>query len=306
MSPVVPVLAIDAPLESDECVLACVTFGETTRLEPANRLRLALPAFGPLKVETWQSATPVVHDSRDGVSFARNDEVLFGMVVADDPDVETAARRAYRSIVDIIRRERFPFLLRAWNHVRDINAGDGDAERYKRFCAGRSDALIGSGFEKRDFPAASAVGMREGSVAIYFLASNTPGANVENPRQMSAYEYPRQYGSRSPSFARATIARGVVFVSGTASVVGHETLHAADVRGQMDETLTNLAGILAVCGAGVDGVRQAKVYVRHQTDVDPIRARFEVAFPAASLLVVQSDLCRRELLLEAEVVASLD
>ena len=61
---------------------------------------------------------------------------------------------------------------------------------------------------------------------------------VENPRQVSAYRYPPTYGPRVADLlargagrtsAAATIA---LFISGTASIVGHETVHQGDVRAQ--------------------------------------------------------------------------
>src|SRR5204862_4731485 len=125
---------------------------------------------------------------------------------------------------------------------------EDDTEHYKRFSTGRHDALIAAGFAKSDFPAACAVGMRGGNLAIHFLASRERGRNVENPRQVSAYDYPRQYGVRSPSFARATVAAdGSVFISGTASVVGHETLRIGDVGAQCEETIANLSRVAQAC-----------------------------------------------------------
>src|SRR3546814_8116900 len=47
-----------------------------------------------------------------------------------------------------------------------------------------------------------------------------------------------------PSFSRATLigdgANARLLVSGTASVVGHESLHAGDLTAQLDETMANL------------------------------------------------------------------
>ena len=42
---------------------------------------------------------------------------------------------------------------------------------------------------------------------VYFLAGRTAPVFVENPRQVSAYHYRREYGTHSPSFSRAALLR---------------------------------------------------------------------------------------------------
>lgn len=274
-------------------ILARIEYGGSLSLRP----------LSANTAEVWRSLLPVERGTRNGIEFSQNGAVLFGSITAGEGDLEQATRTAYDAIVSVIRGEGFPFLLRVWNHVRDLNAGDGDTERYKRFSAGRHEALTAAGFTKADFPAACAVGMEGGNLAIHFVASRDRGHNIENPRQVSAYDYPRQYGVRSPSFARATIAAdGNVFISGTASVVGHQTLHIGDVLAQCDETITNLGRIAAECGRTIAEASVVKIYVRHADDAPRIIERFGSAIGDASLLVVQSDICRADLLIEAEAI----
>jgi enamine deaminase RidA (YjgF/YER057c/UK114 family) len=191
-------------------------------------------------------------------------------------------------------------LLRVWNHVRGINSVDGELERYRSFCRGRHDAFASHGYGLRaDLPAASAVGMREGSLATYFVASRGAAEQVENPRQVSAYDYPREYGPRSPSFSRATVAGSLVFISGTASIVGHESRHHGDVDAQLDETIENLD---QVAGATLGDIISLKVYVRDRNDCARIAARLAPRIPAPAIYL-EADICRAELLLEIEAVA---
>ncbi len=97
------------------------------------------------------------------------------------------------------------------------------------------------------FPAATCIGRRDGDpmVQVYWLAGRAPGLPLENPRQVSAYRYPREYGPTPPSFSRAMLASDrLVMISGTASIVGHASRHRGNVRAQLDETFTNLANVL--------------------------------------------------------------
>jgi chorismate lyase/3-hydroxybenzoate synthase len=235
-------------------------------------------------------------------ALLRRDDVFFGSVrVEDDDDVERAARLAYDEILRTTIERGFPHLIRVWNHVRDINEGEGDAERYKRFCAGRHDAFAAAQWPKDRLPAASAVGIRGRGLAVHYLAATAPGRQIENPRQVSAYDYPPEYGRRSPSFARATIFDGTLFIAGTASIVGHETRHAGDVHAQLRETLTNLETIAGAAGRGLGDLTHVKLYLRNAAD-EEIANAVRTAIPQARHAVMEADICRRELLLEIEAI----
>ncbi|MEA2464930.1 MAG: chorismate lyase / 3-hydroxybenzoate synthase, partial [Acidobacteriota bacterium] len=152
-----------------------------------------------------------------------------------------------------------------------------------------------------DLPAASAVGMQGRGLIAYFLAAREPGMQVENPRQVAAYNYPPQYGVKSPSFSRATVWNDAVFVSGTSSVIGHATVHHGDVLAQLDETLRNIDVVLGQTGRTLADVVSAKTYVRNASDYDAIAHRLAPLF--ANNIYVEADICRADLLLEIEAVA---
>lgn len=234
------------------------------------------------------------------------EDVLFGAVaMPGSMPLESAARAAYDRVIAEGRAAGFPHLLRVWNHMSSINEDEDGEERYKRFCEGRYAAFEAAGYHlSSDLPAASAVGMSGEGLAVYYLAAREPGVQVENPRQVEAYRYPPQYGPKSPSFSRATVFGDVVFVSGTASVVGHETAHPGDVDAQLAETLRNLETIMVRAGArGVADLVAVKTYVRDPADYPRIASGLEAALPSTcSRIFLQSDICRADLLLEIEGV----
>ncbi|MGK7296173.1 MAG: hypothetical protein ACNS61_10180, partial [Candidatus Wenzhouxiangella sp. M2_3B_020] len=57
----------------------------------------------------------------------------------DDPagDAAETAERIYRRLIGRLEESSFGYPLRLWNYFPAINAGDGDRERYRRFCVGR-------------------------------------------------------------------------------------------------------------------------------------------------------------------------
>jgi chorismate lyase/3-hydroxybenzoate synthase len=235
--------------------------------------------------------------------WAMEDDLLFGSLSIDDAiPLEQSARETYAQLIAQARAAGYPYFVRMWNYVGDINAHDEDRERYQLFCAGRHDAFVEAGYHHDvDLPAASAVGMRGRGLIAYFLAAREPGTQVENPRQVAAYRYPPEYGSKSPSFSRATVWRDRVFVSGTSSVHGHATVHRNEVTSQLDETLLNIETVLAQTGRTLDNVISAKTYIRRAADYERIASRLAGVLP--SNLYLEADICRADLLLEIECVA---
>ena len=259
--------------------------------------------------ELWHAPGVVQGADAGGWRWAASGELLFGateLPAGSGGELEASAREAYRGALEGAARLGFPHLLRAWNVVPAINRPEDGLERYRRFCRGRAEAFEahhGPGFEAL-LPASSAVGSAEGPLVMWFLAGREPGEHRENPRQVSAWAYPPRYGPRSPSFARATrcpaAAGGRLLLSGTASIVGHRSLHPGDVAGQLDETLRNLEHLL---DAG-DELAAVRVYVRHAADAGQVRAALERRLGAdLPAVYLRADICREELLVEVEGIA---
>lgn len=269
-------------------------------------LTLPLPQFGggePL-VEVWRARREPERGTTHGIDWAHDGEVLFGSLSADGGAIEIMTRDMYANALRFVREAGYPYFLRMWNHVGSINGQDDGRERYQLFCAGRHDAFAEAGYHLgTDLPSASAVGMAGRGLMTYFLAAREPGTQVENPRQVAAYRYPPKYGPKSPSFSRATVFGETVFVSGTSSVVGHASVHVADVEGQLEETLRNIEAVLAraIDGGTLANVVAAKTYVRRRDDYPLIARRLEGVF--AQNMILEADICRAELLLEIEAVA---
>jgi chorismate lyase / 3-hydroxybenzoate synthase len=303
-------------------VLACIRFGrhadcgDDPREVPLMLDALAAPgarAGDPPPVELWTSDRPVTFDRDNGIAFAHNGEFLFGHIYLLEVELESvaaAAFQAYARLTAFLGQQGYPWLLRCWNFLHDINRGTHDQERYRQFCLGRYQALAGSpGFE-RQLPAATAIGMHEPGLLLYFMAGKAPGVQVENPRQVPAFQYPRMYGPRSPSFSRATFARlggePHLLVSGTASVVGHATRHPDDTLAQLDETVANLEALLAEgsqahLGGAAWRPETLRLFLRNRAQLPEVHARLEQRLGRdAPVVLLEGDICRRDLHLEIE------
>lgn len=274
---------------------------------------LDLPQLSePPSAEVWTSPLPVSYHRAEGFHCAMNDEVLFGVLQVTEPPgalLDAVTYRAYRNLLTQARALGYPHLLRVWNYFPSINRESDGLERYQRFCAGRYRAMAEGlpGFP-RTLPAGTAVGTLSGPLTIHFLAAKQPGAHVENPRQVSAYEYPRVYGRCSPSFARATLRPSS---SGAQLLIaGHASEHVGAPRQQTLEILHNLNVLLARTEQLHDidrgqwlGRALFKVYIRHPEHAVTIRDMLTALLPShAQVLYLQGEMCRSELLVEIEAV----
>jgi chorismate lyase/3-hydroxybenzoate synthase len=278
---------------------------------------LDLPQFnGPPLAEVWTSTLPITYHQANGIHCAMNDEVLFGALQLEESAatlLDTITYTAYRRLLVQARALGYPHLLRMWNYFPHINRESDGLERYQRFCAGRHQALAeGLCDFPRTLPAGTAVGTMSGPLKIHFLAARQPGTHVENPRQVSAYEYPLIYGPCSPSFARATlwpsIAGSHLLIAGTASVVGHLSEHIGEPHKQTLEIIHNLNALITqteqlhgITREQCYGKALFKIYIRHPEHFATIRDILKEQLPShTQVLYLQGEMCRSELLLEIE------
>jgi chorismate lyase/3-hydroxybenzoate synthase len=307
-----------APLADD--VLAAAVFGAGMAAPADPRcLRIDLePLAGAGLSEIWQGDGRMRIGTAGPIRYVEDGRHLAGWIDLEEAGfhgLDEAAEAAYLGLLQFHATTPYRHVWRIWSFVADINEGAGDDERYKQFCLGRARAFaaVHATLPGIGYPAATAVGKPAGgrSLQICWLAGRDPGVEVENPRQLAAYRYPRRYGPAAPSFSRAMLVPGpLLLVSGTASIVGHESVHPGDAIAQLHETLDNLDALLERSGevaarpvARLGPESLLKVYLRRAEDAAPVvlqlHARLGEEIP---LVILAADICRDELLLEIEAV----
>ncbi len=274
-----------------------------------------IPALGPAHVETLPVQGQFVPARGSFRCYAGRDSSAYvAKVPVDGPSTRPASHALYAELFELIGPRQ---LYRVWNYLPQINEGENDQERYRQFCLGRSQAFeqrFGSG-GFQSMPAGTCVGSDGSELVVIALASDAPPAHHENPKQIPAYRYPRAYGPRSPSFARASsvaiASRRHRFLSGTASILGHESVGIGDLPRQLAVTCDNLEAIAQeTLEADPNADRPqlpvhcaGKVYLRHAEHYPAAQAFLHKRFPQWSpeLVYLRSDICRRELLVEIEL-----
>ena len=276
------------------------------------------PLGGGSSWELWAGPEPIEVDPVGDIrAVASIDHIVVHArkAVGPNTDMTAVTLAVYRDVLDRLRDLGYPNLVRIWNFVPGINQGLGDDEIYPRFNRGRAVAFDHLDLQPRQFPAATGVGCPAGApLTIIVLASRSEPLAIENPRQVSAYHYPRQYGPRAPAFARAMILPdrdgGKLFISGTASIVGHESKHS-DIESQLQETLANVDQLMAAVAVRLPGVavgarRSWRVYLRDPADLERVEAEVARRLGGSeSVVFLQADICRRELRVEVEGVCEL-
>ncbi len=231
-------------------------------------------------------------------------------------DVSARALEAFGKMAAVLRKERLTFghVVRQWNYIEDIvglrTVRGRACQNYQAFNDVRS--LF---YERSDFPfgypAATGIGQAAGGVVLEFTALEAAAgariAPLSNPRQVDAHRYSRGVlaGSpavgmeekTSPKFERAKLlARkpaGIVYVSGTAAVLGQRSVGRGDVESQTRTTIRNMAAL-----AGP--LSYLRAYVKRASDIPKVRRVCERAFGPIPALYVRADVCRPELLVELE------
>jgi chorismate lyase/3-hydroxybenzoate synthase len=292
--------------------LCAITFGAQRAgagSSAALPIHLNLPVLvGTGLTELWHADAAVEAGCEGLVHFASGGHFLAGRVEIDEQaagGLEAAAAEAYAAISRFTTHGQHRHLLRMYNYFSGINSGTGDAERYKLFCSGRATGF--QGLKHASWPAATAVGRQDRSslLQVYWLAGTEPGRAIENPRQISAFNYPRQYGPAPPRFSRAMLVTGGLLISGTGSILGHASHHAHDLPAQLDEILRNLAS-LRQAGGGPGQLQSGrgtllKIYLRNASTAGLVSAYLRAQLPSqVQFLVLGADICRRELVVEID------
>lgn len=305
-----------------------MTFEPTQHLSTiARSANVDAPLLQPL-VPGWVARAiprPRNHVVANGISATSGDSLtLLSISVPDTERLNVAELRdavtdAYTRLGEALERDGLSG-IRMWNYMPDPTHRMSDGlDRYMVFNEGRSAGYqrwFGAGHDVA-IPTATAVGIHSSELVVHCLASPERGRPVENPRQTPSWRYSHRYGPTPPRFSRATVAgvanKRLILIGGTASIVGEDTVHAGDLERQTDETLANLAALIAAACVEHDmsGVlarlQDVRVYVTAPHHAIAVRDVLACRCPQLSNIeFATTRLCRPELLVEIEGVAGLN
>jgi len=261
---------------------------------------------------------------------------VWGAGLGDDQhmdDTRRASVAAFEMVMEILQRENLTLnnIVRQWNFIGEILEMKEGFQNYQVFNEVRSE-YYNKYRTVAGFPAATGVGMKYGGVFLDFCAMKPDESlkmkAVSNPSQVNAYEYGQQVlkgmansGSdvkHPPQFERGLLminkTTNTLFVSGTASIIGQETIGKGDVDEQAMVTIENIRNVADLKRIrqliGKDDIGPGKfsllrVYIKKQDDFKSVKSICNKHFPGSPVIFIEADICRDDLLTEIEAEVSI-
>ncbi|MBO9699915.1 MAG: hypothetical protein J7604_06870 [Sporocytophaga sp.] len=306
-------------------------------METINKNLFELTHCGDSMVDALFSDRPedVKEYKKGRITFRKSEEGIYGTLQPQIiPETDGSPNGHQLEIITFsLYKEMFDFLslypgfqfVRIWNYVplivQNMDQSAPDIEVYRCFNAGRYKAFqerYGEDMEDWQIPAASAVGALDNFLSIEFFASDAPSLFFENKLQIPAYQYSLKYGKLPPVFSRGSVCElkneTLLFISGTASVVNEDTAFADNIVAQIKQTFknihmlingSNLKGYGLDYEFGFDDLIFLRVYYKYEKDKALIESEVnKVAPDTCRISYVNTDICRKELVLEIEGICS--
>lgn len=260
-------------------------------------------AQSPGYQEIWQNNSQDVDIERENNRLCIKTEQFLVLVYdSHSPQLNEVVSSVYDDAFQSSQAMDYQHLIRVWNYFPAINDDRAGMENYQRFCVARHALLDQHNQLGQPNPAATAIGTHNQQSCYAFIFSKTPGTVIENTRQVSAWEYPLHYSPKQPRFSRAMQFGDLLMCSGTASVVGHETIHKDDLRLQFKECMRNIEVLLQASDINAqldDGL--FRFYLRDITDVNDLQQCI-ADVGLGQYVILGGDICREDLLVECEAV----
>jgi enamine deaminase RidA (YjgF/YER057c/UK114 family) len=218
-------------------------------------------------------------------------------------------------------------IVRQWNYVGDITDFENGNQHYQLFNNARSEFYKNVDFPN-GYPAATGISMSLKSIFVSVLAivptSETIIAAIDNSLQIPAYNYSEtvlvegktNHLKTTPKFERGKyITNGksrIFYVSGTAAIRAEQSTNPNEAALQTRQTVENINFLISnenIQRYTIEknvylSLNSIRVYVKRCQDYAAIKAEVEKAWPNVTAIYLLAEVCRTELLVEIEGIAS--
>ncbi len=295
---------------------------------------LAQPGCCPICIEMWidNPDSKTEYLMHNGYRYTRHHSEtgtsIWGMGLHHrkfTASINEQAEETFSILYELLRNEGMSLsdIVRQWNYVPGILktefTGGKLIQHYQAFNEIRKSWYAKTLFAE-GYPAATGIGVKTGPFSIDFIAIKSDSfvekIGLCNPKQENAYQYAQQHligdtlngkHKNPPLFERAKLLNfpndSIVIVSGTAAILGQETVGLGDVDKQTEVAINNMLELIAPAVTKQDKAFRfnfLRVYVKDPTNLDVVRVICESKFPGIPVSYVQADVCRDNLLMEIE------
>jgi len=245
-----------------------------------------------------------------------------------DKDMQTCANAVFERLSAVLENFDFEYdnIIRQWNYIGEILKTETPnglrVQNYQVFNDTR-DAYYRRNKKASDFPAATGIGMKTQGLIVDLFARKSCEETQNLPLRSAVQKDPFAYSEevlvgektekKPPLFERARLLHSKnqtqIFVSGTASIKGQETIAIGDVSAQTNNTILYIEELTSF-----ENIQQnypniqlknriyqrVRVYVKHRNDMEIVFKICAAHFPKTVINVVEADVCRDNLLVEIE------
>jgi len=245
--------------------------------------------------------------------------------------ITTQATDIFDKIESVLTNEQIGIsdIIRQWNYIGHITEIEEDIQNYQALNNARAQF-----YEKvkwnDGFPAATGIGMECRGLIVSLMAitnnSNKQIVSLDNPLQTPAFAYSESLliGNQSeiipkapPKFERAKVISGdaglVCFISGTAAIRDEMSMTEMNAGLQTNQIIENILYLISLDNLHRQGIVAAKsdlditslrVYIKNKEDFDAVKAEVEKVWNHLPIIYLRADICRKELLVEIEGMAT--
>lgn len=247
-------------------------------------------------------------------------------------NIKAQSEEVFTRLENILHTEGYDIdsIVRQWNYIERITDFEGEYQHYQSFNDARSHFYSKAHWDN-GYPAATGIGTQHGGIMVNVIAAMPKKENyryipLNNKLQVPAYDYSQDVllgaedkifkEKTTPKFERAKAVtdgrQEIVYVSGTAAIRGEDSLSNMGVEEQTRITIENIkyliskenlnkAGINTTADCSIDMLR---VYLKNAGDTQLVKDYMDNLFAAIPVSYLLADICREELLIEIEGIAS--
>jgi len=276
--------------------------------------------------------TRISYGESNGVRFCKLSNAGYQEFWVTGVKSNQSAQSSFSKLHSVAQNLQLCFnqIVRQWNTVEKIisfcTVDNKQRQNYQLFNEARN-ASYSKNRTAPGFPAATGIGSEFGGVNINCLlipeSDNVTIASIGSPVQTDSYKYGQtvlkghpdrnQKLNQVPQFERAKLITNNqtsrLFISGTASIIGQETVGIGDVEKQTSVTIDNIEMLTSkenlkshfpALKSIPNKYAYIRAYVRYAEDIPKVKAICKAHFGNIPAIYVKADICRDDLLVEIE------
>lgn len=302
---------------------------------PFNVLAQSSKSMVSIEIWTDDSASKIEYLCFKGARYTRvcseSGKSIWGFGITSNTEELQIADQiefSFKTTLQLLKKEGMALsnIVRQWNYVPDIldirAFDDKNLQHYQLLNDIREKYYSTTNFNN-GYPAATGIGTKNGNFDLDFFAiKNNPSlqlVGLSNPKQQDAYTYdqalllgdaPLGQSKKTPMFERGKILKtnedSLIFISGTASIIGQDTIGIGDIKYQTETTINNMLELIPKMeNLQTKQFTYIRAYIKEGHHFQTVRAICETHFPDVPILYLQADVCRDNLLVEMEAAVML-